>query len=300
MSHNGLSSPSSPSFSHICRVTALRSDGNSHTRRICTRIIIYTIPYLYHTKHHPHASRLSALPPRHSPIRHRVLSFPPPCPTQSIHSTPSSRSVFSFPITASYPLIPPYSKTPARSSSSTPTPTHPPVAAAVQTRSRTVTICCCHHLRPPNRSFYPSPQLNLSATQLFEAMLPCSCDTPSLSPSHPSVSDPRLPSVHYPPIHLRHSCAINFHLGINVLHITITITCPLHTLGINSKLSMVCLFTVCFREFSAMLRCTQVKRGHFQLMKRATTCFEAPTAFRRRMSTMRFQPVILLKKNGLS
>ena len=80
-------------------------------------------------------------------------------------------------------------------------------------------------------------------------------------------------SAHYPPIHLGHtSCAIKFRVRVNVLHITITIICSLHTLGINSKLSMVCLFTVCFREFSAMLRCTQVQCRHLELVKCTTAC----------------------------
>lgn len=59
-------------------------------------------------------------------------------------------------------------------------------------------------------------------------------------------------------------------------------------LGINPKLSMMCLFTVCFREFSAMLRCTQVQHGHLQLVKCSTACFEAASTFSRCMSAMSF------------
>lgn len=110
-----------------------------------------------------------------------------------------------------------------------------------------------------------------------------------------------LSSVRDPPIHLgRISCVIEFRVRVNVLHITITIICSLHSLGINSKLSMMCLFTVCFREFSAMLRGTQVKRGHLQLVECSTACFHAPSALCCRMSPMSFQPVVLKKSTIIS
>lgn len=68
LSHKGHSFCSFPSFSHMVSPYSIlvtcchpqRFDGNSHTRRICTCIILTHTLLVFIPNHHPHASR----PPR--------------------------------------------------------------------------------------------------------------------------------------------------------------------------------------------------------------------------------------------
>lgn len=135
----------------------------------------------------------------------------------------------------------------------------------------------------------------MSPTELFKAMQACPCGPPCQPLTHPSISEFWfLLCVAFRSISdaYRVQSSLVFALMYYVLRSRSFVHC---TLGINSKLSMMCLFTVCFCEFSAMLRCTQVQCGHFQFVKCPTTCFEAPAAFCCCMSAMSFQPVILKK-----
>lgn len=120
-------------------------------------------------------------------------------------------------------------------------------------------------------SYSCAPHLNMSAAQLFEAMQACFDGVPS-----PSVSSVRFRIVVtfvHPFRSISDTHRVQSIVALALMYYILRSRSFVHyTLGINSKLSMVCLFTVCFREFSAMLRCTQVQCRHLELVKCTTAC----------------------------
>jgi hypothetical protein len=222
--------------------------------------------------------------------RHQIRRQRPAC----LHLGPSSSS-----LSPSYPLIASASNIPAQysfdSHRDSPTTTLCRGGGPDEIHRRCVTVSSHPHQPIARSSYHRTPQLNMSPTELFKAMQACPCGPPCQHLTHPSISEFwfllcvafRSVSDAY-----RVQSSLVFALMYHVLRSRSFVPC---TLGINSKLSMVCLFTVCFREFSAMLRCTQIQCGHFQFVKCPATCFGAASAFCCCMSAMSFQPGILFR-----